>query len=134
MRDVGLHGLSQFAVPEEGGGGPVVLNGLRVYNTAKYVGAAALDVALPARAWRLRISGNWAGPYSPFDQPGAVIGSYGLAHISLTVPISAPNAVSLVVGIRNVFDRTYPELVAGDVVSPGQPRTVYVSARAKMSG
>jgi outer membrane receptor protein involved in Fe transport len=123
---------SLVAVPEEGGGGPVVLNGLRVYNTAKYVGAAALDVALPAQAWRLRISGNWAGPYSPFDQPGAVIGSYGLAHISLTVPINAPNAVSLVVGIRNVFDRAYPELVAGDVVSPGQPRTVYVSARAKM--
>ncbi len=122
---------SLFAAPE-GGGDAVVLNGLRVYNTAKYVGVAALDVAVAPGGWRLRVSGNWVGPYSPFDQPGVVLGGYGLAHAGLTVPLRVPNAISLDVGVRNVFGRAYPELVAGDVVSPGQPRTIYVSARARL--
>jgi outer membrane receptor protein involved in Fe transport len=34
-------------------------------------------------------------------------------------------------GVRNVFDRAYPELVAGGVVAPGEPRTVFVSVRVK---
>ena len=34
-------------------------------------------------------------------------------------------------GVRNVFDRAYPELVAGDVVSPGEPRTVYLRLRVR---
>lgn len=121
---------SLVAVPE-GGGDPVVLSGLRVYNTAKYVGAVALDFARPDDRWRVRLGGNWVGPYSPFDQPGVVLGAYGLAHVSVTVPLSTSNGVSLDLGVRNVFDRAYPELVAGNVVSPGQPRTVYVTVHAK---
>jgi hypothetical protein len=121
---------SLVAVPEEGGD-PVALNGLRVFNTSKYVGAASLDLALPAAAWRVRLAGNWVGPYSPFDRPGDVLPGYGLAHASVMWTM---RTTELDVGVRNVFDRAYPELVAGNVVSPGQPRTVYVSLRAKFPG
>jgi outer membrane receptor protein involved in Fe transport len=121
---------SLVAVPSDGGGAPVVLDGERVYNTAKYVGAASLDFAPnPAAPWRLRLGGNWVGPYSPFDEPGVVLGGYGLMHLSGTVLVGQ---IELDAGVRNVLDRAYPELVAGHIVSPGQPRTVYVSARARM--
>jgi outer membrane receptor protein involved in Fe transport len=120
---------SRVAVPEDGGGAPVVLNGLRVFNTSKYVGAAALDLLPGAASWRLRLSGNWVGPYSPFDEPGVVLGSYGLAHVSAAWTIGTFEAD---VGVRNVFDRAYPEIVAGGIVAPGQPRTVYVSLRSRM--
>lgn len=118
---------SLAAVPEDGGA-PDVLDGLRVYNTSKYVGIAALDLAPSTAPWRLRVAGNWVGPYSPFDEPGVVLGGYGLAHVSAAWTF---RAVEADVGVRNVFDRSYPELVAGDVVSPGQPRTLYVSLRAR---
>jgi len=121
---------SQVSVPEEGDGEPVVLNGLRVYNTSKYVGAAALDL-LPGHApWRIRLSGNWVGPYSPFDEPGVVLGSYGLAHLSAAWNVGKFEAD---VGVRNIFDRAYPEVVAGGIVAPGQPRTVYVSLRTRIN-
>ena len=121
---------SLVAVPEDGGA-PVALSGLRVYNTSKYIGAAALDVSLLRGGGHVRISGNWVGPYSPFDEPGVVLGAYGLAHLSLVVPNIGGTVVGLDLGVRNLFDRSYPELVAGGVVSPGQPRTVYVAAHAK---
>jgi iron complex outermembrane receptor protein len=121
---------SLVAVPEEGNGAPVVLNGLRVYNTSKYVGTAALDLVPGAPSWRIRLSGNWVGPYSPFDEPGVVLGSYGLAHVSAAWTVGAFEAD---VGVRNVFDRAYPELVAGEIVAPGQPRTIYVSLRSRMN-
>lgn len=117
---------STVAVSDEGES--VVLSGLRVYNTSKYVGGATLDVAPAAAPWRIRLSGNWVGPYSPFDEPGVVLGAYGLAHASLGWNFGKVDAD---VGVRNLFDRAYPELVAGGVVSPGQPRTVYVSVRAR---
>jgi outer membrane receptor protein involved in Fe transport len=110
-----------------GGGAPIVLNGLRVYNTSKYLGIAALDFSRPAEPWRIRASGNWVGGYSPFDRPGVVLGGYGLAHLSLGWTHRSFEAD---LGIRNLFDRAYPELVAGDVVSPGQPRSVFLSVRA----
>jgi hypothetical protein len=110
-----------------GSGAPVVLNGLRVYNTSKYLGIAALVFSRPADPWRVRVSGNWVGGYSPFDRPGVVLGGYGLAHVNLGW---TRRALEADIGVRNLFDRAYPELVAGDVVSPGQPRTVFVSVRA----
>jgi outer membrane receptor protein involved in Fe transport len=76
----------------------------------------------------VRLSGSWVGPYSPFDEPGVVLGAYGLGHISASWAFTAFDAD---VGVRNVFDRAYPEVVAGGVVSPGQPRTVFVSVRAR---
>ena len=114
------------AVSEEASQPPAVLDGLRVYNTAKYVGMAALEIA-PSRAWwRVRLAGNWVGPYSPFDEPGEVIGAYGLAHASGSAQWGA---VRLELGVRNLFDRAYPELVAGHVIDPGQPRAIFTTLR-----
>jgi hypothetical protein len=44
---------SLAASTEDGGGDPVVLDGLRVYNTSSYVGVTALDLAPAAASWRL---------------------------------------------------------------------------------
>jgi iron complex outermembrane receptor protein len=112
----------------QGGAPPVVLDGLRVYNTSKYIGVAGVDLAPANVPWRIRASGNWVGPYSPFDEPGVVLGGYGLAHLSASW---AFRSVEADVGVRNLFDRAYPELVAGGVVSPGQPRTLFVSVRVQ---
>jgi len=120
---------SLTAVPEDGGGPPEELNGLRVYNTARYVGAAALDVEPPATWWRLRVSGNWVGPYSPFDEPGVVLGSYGLAHVAIMTQV---RDMELDAGVQNVFDRAYPELVAGHIVAPGRPRSLFLTARVRL--
>lgn len=117
---------SIVAVSEDGGE-PVVLNGLRVYNTSKYLGTAALDLAPATAPWRIRVGANWVGPYSPFDRAGEVLGGYGLASLSVAWTFHALEAD---IGVRNVLDRAYPELVAGEVVSPGQPRTLYVSLHA----
>lgn len=61
---------------------------------------------------------------------GALIhaGGYGLAHASLTW---TQRGIEANIGVRNLLDRAYPELVAGEVVSPGQPRTVFVSLRGR---
>ena len=118
---------SIVAAPSEDGGPSVVLNGLRVYNTSKYQGDAAVDVSRAGAPWHIRLSGNWVGDYSPFDEPGVALGGYGLAHVSGAWMFRSADAS---VGVRNVFDRAYPELVAGHIVSPGQPRTVYVALRA----
>ena len=109
-------------------GDAVTLNGLRVFNTSKYLGTSALDIAPLGQRWRLRFAGNWVGPYSPFDEPGNVLGAYGLAHVSGAWTFTR---AELEAGIRNVFDHAYPELVAGGVVSPGEPRTLFVSMRVK---
>jgi len=136
-RDVTLSGEWTFndaryrsltAVPEDGGGPAVVLNGLRVYNTSKYVGVAAIELAPAKHSWRARVAANWVGPYSPFDEPGVVVGGYGLAHVSAGWTFHNLEAD---VGVRNLFDRAYPELIAGEVVAPGEPRSVFVSLRAR---
>ena len=108
---------------------PAVLDGLRVYNTAKYIGSAALEIAPSGSWWRLRLAGNWVGPYSPFDEPGVVIGSYGLAHASAAAHWAN---IGVDLGVRNVFDRAYPEVVAGHVVDPGQPRAFFLTFRTML--
>lgn len=109
---------------------PIVLDGLRVYNTARYVGSATLDISpnrSAASPWTVQLSSNWVGPYSPFDEPGVVLGAYALAHASAHLRLT--NTVGLDVGARNILDRAYPELVADHIVSPGEPRTVYVGMK-----
>ena len=85
-----------------------------------------MDLAPPGGAWRLRVSGNWVGPYSPFDEPGVVLGGYGLMHANVTVHVGAADVGA---GVRNVLDRAYPEVVAGGLVAPGQPRSLFVNLR-----
>jgi outer membrane receptor protein involved in Fe transport len=120
--------------PEDPAEPPADVSGLRVYNTARYIGAAALDVrtddGVTAGKVNFRIGGNWVGPYSPFDEPGVVLGSYGLMHASGRVRLS--RAVVLDAGVRNVLDRAYPEVVAGHIVAPGEPRFFYASVRYRI--
>jgi outer membrane receptor protein involved in Fe transport len=111
----------------EGDAGPITLDGLRVYNTATYVGAAAYTLAPVDAKWRVRVAGNWVGKYAPFDEPGVLLGGYGLMHVSGTALLGA---VELDLGVRNVLDRAYPEVVAGHIVSPGQPRALFLTIRA----
>jgi len=101
------------------------LSGARVYNTAKYIGIASLDIA-PYANWNIKLSSNVVGPYSPFDEPGVVLPSY--AVFSLTVGVHAGSAL-IQVGVKNLADKAYPELVAGGYVDPGQPRSVYGTVR-----
>ena len=103
------------------------LDGARVYNTARYVGTAGVTVAPPGGTWRLGASASLMGPYSPFDEPGVVLGSYVLLHLSGGVRLGELGTLDL--GVRNLLDRAYPELRAGGFVSPGQPRTVFATLR-----
>jgi iron complex outermembrane receptor protein len=107
--------------------GPLALDGVRVYNTATYVGAAAYTLAPTDAKWRFRVAGNWVGKYAPFDEPRVLLGGYGLMHLSWTVLLGT---MELDLGVRNLLDRAYPELVAGHVVSPGPPRALFVTIRS----
>lgn len=102
------------------------LSGLRVYNTAKYIGSAALEWAPPAAPWSVRVSTNVVGPYAPFDEPGVELPAYALLHASATRRIGK---IQLELGVRNLLDKAYPELVAGGLVAPGQPRAVFGTLR-----
>lgn len=98
------------------------LSGARVFNTSKFVGAAAVELAPPAAIWRVRVSTNLVGPYTPFDEPGVEVPTYALLHLHGDVRLGRS---LLGVGVRNLFDHTYAELRAGGFVVPGQPRSVY---------
>lgn len=102
------------------------LSGTRVFNTARHVGIAALELAPVGAMWHLKVSGNVVGPYTPFDEPGVELPSYGLLHLNGGILVGK----ALVdVGVRNLLDHQYPEVRAGGFVIPGQPRSVYGSVR-----
>jgi len=98
------------------------LSGARVFNTAKYFGSAALELSPPEQPWRLRLATNLVGPYTPFEAEGAELPAYALVHTGATVAVGR---AELQLGVRNVLNRAYPELRAGDFVAPGQPRSLY---------
>jgi iron complex outermembrane receptor protein len=102
------------------------LSGARVFNTAKYIGSAVLDLEPPQTPWRLQVGGNVVGPYSPFDAPGESEPAYVLFHATGEYSL---RRIVISVGIRNVLNRRYVELKAGDFIVPGQPRTVTVGLR-----
>jgi iron complex outermembrane receptor protein len=102
------------------------LAGTRIFNTAEYVGATALDLAIPGAPWHVRAAVNAVGPYTPFDEPGVSLSPYVLLHLSGDVRVGP---ATLQLGIRNLLDHAYPELRAGGFVAPGQPRTVYAGLR-----
>ncbi len=107
-------------VTEEGD----TLAGAPIFNTARYVGNAALDLAPPGARWDARLGLSTLGPYTPFDEPGATVPAYGLLHLSGGLLVAG---VRVEAGVRNLLDRAYPELRAGGFVSPGQPRSLYVT-------
>jgi outer membrane receptor protein involved in Fe transport len=106
------------------------LDGARVFNTARFVGVAAAELSPPHQLWHLRVETNVVGPYSPFDAPGVVLPTYALVHISAGLALHHVGRLEL--GIRNLFDRAYPELRAGDFVTPGQPRAVFATLQADL--
>ena len=102
------------------------LDGARVFNTAKYTGVAALEIAPALAPWHLRLATNVLGPYTPFDSPGVERPAYGLLHVSGGWRLGA---AELQVGVRNLLNQTYRELEAGGFVTPGEPRSVFGSVR-----
>ncbi len=94
-----------------------------VANTAKYVGEGAIEFGKVTSLWSVRLSGNVVGPYTPFDEPGAVLSPYGLLHLSSRLVVGSRTTLRL--GLRNLLNTAYPELRAGGFVSPGQPRSIY---------
>ena len=108
--------------------GDVLTDEVRVFNTARYVGIAAIAVSQPGSgAWTVRLSTNVVGPYTPFDEePGFELPAYALLHLSGRVRFAKAD---LEVGVRNLLDREYPELRAGGFVAPGQPRSFVANIR-----
>ena len=113
-------------ISEDGDEPPALVDGLRVYNTAKYVGSSSVQFAPTAQPWSVRVGGNWVGPYSPFDEPGKVLGAFGIMNADATLRVLDSEVD---VGVRNVLSRRYPELVAGGLVAPGEPRALFVKLR-----
>ena len=107
--------------------GDVLNDEVRVFNTARYVGVAAISLSPAPNAWTLRLSTNVVGPYTPFDEaPGFEVPAYGLVHLSGRIRLSRAD---LELGVRNLFDRDYPEIRAGGFVAPGQPRSVFANVK-----
>ncbi len=104
-------------VTEEGD----TLSGARVFNTAKYFGSAGVTVGPLSGRWSVSPTVTVVGPYTPFEAVGQTEPAYALFHLGGEVTLGRAR---IQVGLRNVFDRAYPELRAGDFVVPGQPRTV----------
>jgi iron complex outermembrane recepter protein len=99
------------------------LSGTPIFNTARYVGDVGVDITPPSGV-RFRVGSNIEGPYTPFDEPGTLLPTYALFYISGSVRVGR---AQLVAGVRNVADEAYAELRAGGEVSPGQPRSAYVT-------
>ncbi|HEY5219065.1 MAG TPA: TonB-dependent receptor [Gemmatimonadaceae bacterium] len=114
---------THLTIVSEDDGSEATVDGMRVYNTAKYIGSGAVQYTAAGAPWSVRLSGNWVGPYSPFDEPGTVLGAYGLMHANVSFHAAGSE---INVGVRNLLDREYPELVAGGLVSPGEPRSLFV--------
>jgi outer membrane receptor protein involved in Fe transport len=108
--------------------GDVLKDEVRVFNTARYVGIAAIAVSQPTSgSWTVRLSTNVVGPYTPFDEePGFEVPAYGLLHLSGRVRFAKAD---LEAGVRNLLDREYTELRAGGFVAPGQPRSIFANIR-----
>jgi outer membrane receptor protein involved in Fe transport len=102
------------------------LTGARIFNTARNVGTAAIDVTPPGTPLTIRLSTNAVGPYTPFDTPGLELPAYALVHAGASVRLGT---AVLQLGVRNLLDKKYPEVRAGDFVAPGQPRSVFGEVR-----
>ncbi|HEV8613056.1 MAG TPA: TonB-dependent receptor, partial [Gemmatimonadales bacterium] len=114
-------------VSEEGD----TLSGARVFNTAKFVGSAGVEVGRDSGRWRVGSRVNVVGPYTPFEAPGVTLSSYALLHLDGELRLGRS---TLQLGVRNLLDHKYPELRAGDFVVPGQPRTVSATLRYAFGG
>lgn len=102
------------------------LSGARVFNTAKFVASGTAEVAPKGAIWHAAVSTNVVGPYTPFDEPGVELPTYALLHLMGGVRIGQ---AEVDLGVRNLLDKHYTEVRAGEFVAPGQPRSVYGMVR-----
>ncbi len=102
------------------------LGGFRVFNTARHVGSAAIELAPADAIWNTQLATNVVGAYTPFDEPGVELPSYALIHLSGGVRLGT---TLLQIGIRNLLNHIYPEVRAAGFVVPAQPRSVYGTVR-----
>lgn len=107
------------------------LSGSAIFNTAKYVGSFAAELAPVHGRWDLRLATNALGPYTPFDEPGVRLPAYALLNLSGGGTVAG---VRVELGLRNLLDRAYPELRAGGFVAPGQPRSLYLTLTRHFQG
>jgi outer membrane receptor protein involved in Fe transport len=109
-------------------GAGIDYSGQPVFNTSKYVGDAAVEVAPPRSIWRVRLMSNFQGAYTPFEEAvGLTRPGFALLHASGGVRLG-PSA-HLDVGLRNLLNTRYRELESGYFITPGQSRTVYATVR-----
>jgi outer membrane receptor protein involved in Fe transport len=101
--------------------GGEVLNGARVFNTARFVAAGTVEVAPERARWYAGVGTNIVGPYTPFDEPGVQLTTYALLHLTGGIRVGQ---AEVGLGVRNILDQHYTEVRAGGFVSPGQPRSV----------
>jgi outer membrane receptor protein involved in Fe transport len=119
-----LHAFyTSFIDPDDG----VDYTGAPIFNTSKYVGATTVDMNLPSQIWSAQVGANFTGPYTPFEEIGILRPGYILLNVAGGVRVTRHARV--LVGLRNVFDTAYRELESGAQVTPGQPRSIYVTVR-----
>lgn len=122
-----------LAFRREGGDAPVPLfhdvplePGDPVPGVAKYWGRVGIE-----GTWKSTVATaavRFSGPFTPIGEPNVETSSYAVADVSIGTTLSS--AVSLDVGLRNVFDTRFPEIRASGFVNPGAPRTLLLGVRA----
>jgi outer membrane receptor protein involved in Fe transport len=105
--------------------------GTPIFNTSKYVGSTTIDVALPSQIWVAQVGANFQGPYTPFEELGILRPGYILLNLAGGVRVLP--RTNVLVGVRNLLDTAYRELESGAQVTPGQPRSIYVTVRYRTS-
>ncbi len=109
-------------------GNGIDYSGQTVFNTSRFVGDAAIDLAPPHAIWRLRLDTNFNGKYTPFEEAiGLTRPAFALVNASGSVRIG--QGARLEIGVRNVLDTQYRELESGYFITPGQPATVYATVQ-----
>jgi len=101
-----------------------------IFNTSKYVGAAAIDGNVPGQLWLAQLGAIFTGPYTPFEEKGVLRPGYMLLNIAGGIRIH--DRAQVLVGLRNLLDVKYRELESGGQVTPGQPLTIYALLRYYM--
>ena len=119
-----LHAFyTHFVDPNDG----VDYTSTPIFNTSKYVGAAAVDLGIPGGFWNGRVGATFNGPYTPFEEKGILRPGYVLFNVEGGVRVYRNTRVLL--GVRNVLNTRYRELESGGQVTPGQLQAAYATVR-----
>jgi outer membrane receptor protein involved in Fe transport len=119
-----LHAFyTHFVDPNDG----VDYTSTPIFNTSKYVGAAAVDLGIPNGIWTGRVGATFNGPYTPFQEKGILRPGYVLFNVEGGVRVY--RNTRLLLGVRNVLNTRYRELESGAQVAPGQLQAAYATVR-----